>query len=728
MRRLTAGFLVCVLLGISLYPLMSVAQESPRSDPTGAAPEAAATPPAVAPTSKPATQPVDRFVILNGREGYWRLGQDRSGAWWFVGPRGNAEFLNTVTTVQPYLLGRDRFGADYVSRDYNAQGDHNQELDRWAKATVQRVADAGFKGMGAWSHPVLHKYDVPMTRDLNVWTWLRTQSLGAMRFFAPEWSSMAEASIERQVEPLRDNRNLVGYYIDNELDWTDAAAGPGVYFDGLPAADPNRAQVTDVIRHTWPTAEQFNAAWGTKLADLAEIDAWPQLPRQPGPAYHKLASAWLSHLAESYFRTTTSLIRKYDPNHLILGCRYRGAAEPEVVAASKGYTDAQSLNYYVSDARLDAHMFGMIHETSGGQPLIITEYSFHALDGRSGNRNTVGFPGQVLDQQARGEGYKQFTTRLARVPYIVGADWFQWMDEPPSGRRDDGEDVNFGVVDVDDRPYQPLVDAIRATTKLLNPLHERSAADKAEDLYRDSFANKPVAKVPYLMLPVRLNGELSDWPASAKLAGVRTTASVGAERNKLPTPNIYLGWREEGLYLAMEVFDNDVATASPNGWWWSRDSVEFFLSTRPVSSDQNGYDDHCYHFFFIPEEFPVSGAGGVVGQWHTPGDGLTHHLIPHPDARCAVRILPDRYVAEIFLPAKALKGFDPAHQPTLAFNAHVRNFQHAAEYYWSAPKQVLTQCYPNSWGAATLQSRSDLVPVAAPIAGTTDAAAPATGN
>jgi len=63
----------------------------------------------------------------------------------------------------------------------------------------------------------------------------------------------------------------------------------------------------------------------------------------------------------------------------------------------------------------------------------------------------------------------------------------------------------------------------------------------------------------------------------------------------------------------------------------------------------------------------------------------------------------------------------------LAFNAHVRNFQHAAEYYWSAPKQVLTQCYPNTWGAATLQRPSDLPPNA-PIAGTTDAAAPATGN
>ena len=516
---------------------------------------------------------------------------------------------------------------------------------------------------------------------------------------------MAEASIERQVEPLRDNRNLVGYYIDNELDWTDAAAGPGVYFDGLPAGDPNRAQVTGVMRHTWPTAEQFNAAWGTRLADLAEIDAWPQLPRQPGPAYHKLASAWLSYLAESDFRTTTSLIRKHDPNHLILGCRYRGAAEPEVVAASKGYTDAQSLNYYVSDARLDAHMFGMIHETSGGQPLIITEYSFHALDGRSGNRNTVGFPGQVLDQQARGEGYKQFTTRLARVPYIVGADWFQWMDEPPSGRRDDGEDVNFGVVDVDDRPYQPLVDAIRATTKLLNPLHERSAADKAEDLYRDNFANKPAAKVPYLMLPVRLNGELSDWPASAKLAGVRSSASVGSERSKLAAPNIYLGWREEGLYLAIEVFDNDIQGAPAQGWWWTRDNVEFWISTKPVGSDQVAYDASSHEFFFVPNSFPGDdGLAGTVGQWHRDGDALKDNLIPAPGVKQVCRIFPDRYVVEIFIPAKALHGFDPSKQNAMAFNIAFRNFQHALDYFWSAPKDVLTQLRPNTWGPIYLEA------------------------
>ena len=53
-----------------------------------------------------------------------------------------------------------------------------------------------------------------------------------------------------------------------------------------------------------------------------------------------------------------------------------------------------SINYYPADARLDPDMFRMMHELSG-QPVMLSEYSFHALDGRSGNRNTVGFTAQV---------------------------------------------------------------------------------------------------------------------------------------------------------------------------------------------------------------------------------------------------------------------------------------------------------------------------------------------
>ena len=190
-------------------------------------------------------------------------------------------------------------------------------------------------------------------------------------------------------------------------------------------------------------------------------------------------------MAQRYFEMTTSLVRKHDPNHLILGVRFRGHAPPQVVAASRGLTDAQSVNYYPDDAKLDRELFQTLHELSGRQPVIVSEYSFHALDGRSGNRNRFGFPGQVTDQKARARGYELMTTRLSRLPYVIGADWFQWMDEPPSGRLRDGEDVNFGVVDVADQPYDALVDAVRTTAPKLNGRHADSATGPLADVWRD---------------------------------------------------------------------------------------------------------------------------------------------------------------------------------------------------------------------------------------------------
>ena len=352
------------------------------------------------------------FVEIRGGEGFWRVGRDQAGAWWFISPDGRREFLNSVTTVQPHLLGRDRNGPHYVARDYDGQS-----LQKWAAAAVKRVNSFGFKGIGAWSEPSLHEFDLPITRDLNVTAWLKGAGVSV---FSSEWERLAEDAIRRQVEPLRDNRNLVGYYIDNELDWGDGDA-----------------------------------------------DATYRLARR-------------------YFEVTTRLIRKHDPNHLVLGVRFRGDAPRQVVRASKGFTDAQSVNYYPHDAKLDRELFQTLHELSGGQPVIVSEYSFHALDGRSGNRNRFGFPAQVADQKARADGYRQMTTRLARLPYVIGADWFQWMDEPPSGRIRDGEDVNFGIVCVADEPYVLLVDAVRETTPLLNDLHGQSAGESYADVWRES--------------------------------------------------------------------------------------------------------------------------------------------------------------------------------------------------------------------------------------------------
>ena len=298
------------------------------------------------------------------------------------------------------------------------------------------------------------------------------------------------------------------------------------------------------------------------------------------------------------------------------------------------------------------------------------------------------------------------TARLPCACRILYADWFQWSDEPPAGRSPDGEDVNFGVVDIHDRPYDLLADAVRNTTPLLNPLHEGSTVDAQKDVWRQSFASKPTMHCSISASAPVLDGDLSEWPATAKLSDVRRDQTIGLDRRPVTAPNVYLGWTNAGIYLGMEVFDRHLETAQANGWWWTRDHVEFWIDTRPAGPEQTFYNADCQQFFFVPS-VNQGQPDGAVGQWHREGDALTTNLIPQPDVKESVKISPDRYTAEIFCPRQArLHGFDPAHHSAISFNIHIGEFQSAADFFWSSPKSTQTQLRPDTWGLVYLDPAS----------------------
>src|SRR5271156_1671752 len=97
MRRL-ALILFCTFCAVAVWSTIAAAPQAGVSTARG---------------NPPATRPVasaQAFTQLHGREGYWRIGQDANGVWWFVSPSGQREFLNTVTTVQPFQLSRDGEG------------------------------------------------------------------------------------------------------------------------------------------------------------------------------------------------------------------------------------------------------------------------------------------------------------------------------------------------------------------------------------------------------------------------------------------------------------------------------------------------------------------------------------------------------------------------------------------------------------------------------------------
>ena len=65
-------------------------------------------------------------------------------------------------------------------------------------------------------------------------------------------------------------------------------------------------------------------------------------------------------------------------------------------------------------------------------------------------------------QQQRANQFENFIAPLYEdTPALVGDDWFQYVDEPPGGRTGDGENSDFGMIDVHGNPYPTMVGAMQ---------------------------------------------------------------------------------------------------------------------------------------------------------------------------------------------------------------------------------------------------------------------------
>ena len=111
-----------------------------------------------------------------------------------------------------------------------------------------------------------------------------------------------------------------------------------------------------------------------------------------------------------------------------------------------------------------------------GKPLFIGEYHFGTVD-----RGMAQALWQVNSQEDRAVAYRYYTEQGYAHPALIGTSWFQWCDQDLTGRRNDGENYNCGLVDVTDLPYPLLVNAVSETALRLYEIHSGilSPADRA---------------------------------------------------------------------------------------------------------------------------------------------------------------------------------------------------------------------------------------------------------
>jgi hypothetical protein len=142
--------------------------------------------------------------------------------------------------------------------------------------------------------------------------------------------------------------------------------------------------------------------------------------------------------------------------------RFGDTPASEIIVASKKYFDVFSINHYGYEAPLDE--IQRIYDQTG-LPVIIGEFHF----GTPGRGLAPGLA-QTSNMEERAVAYRYYVEKAASHPALIGAHWFQWIDQPSTGRFD-GENYNIGLVDVTDRPYPDMIKASKETFGRLLDIH-----------------------------------------------------------------------------------------------------------------------------------------------------------------------------------------------------------------------------------------------------------------
>ena len=250
--------------------------------------------------------------------------------------------------------------------------------------------------------------------------------LGLPDVHSTQFAADLDAAANSQCAPHKNDPLLLGYFIGNEPPWN----GRESELCGLILAGPDTA--------TRSALKDFLAAGDTPIARRDFV----------------LASF------RKYLEIVCGAVRKYDPNHLILGIRFGGRMADEVMIAAQIF-DVCSINVYEYEPTRQIIRAARL----SGRPILIGE--FHI--GVPADGLAAGLV-QARDQAERGIAYRYYVEQAASLPWFVGAYWFEWRDEPVLGRMD-GENYNIGFVDVADRAYTELVEAAKTTHKRLQDVH-----------------------------------------------------------------------------------------------------------------------------------------------------------------------------------------------------------------------------------------------------------------
>lgn len=382
----------------------------------------------------------------DGGTGYFRVVKE-DGRWWFVDPEGYL-FLSVGADCVGIGQGggvRDAgkrtgmykevpetsFGEANLVRRYGEDYEEAasdmviRRMHRWGLNTIANWSDRRIYGRNEMA------FIVPM-RDLG----MDGSLMSLCDVYDPAYKANIDRSVSKFVSGFKGNPWLIGYFVSNEPSWINQESRLcQIILDGKD-------------RPIKKALQEYLAGHGDT------------------PASRR---AFVLESFDTFLSAVSSALKKYDPDHLNLGIRF---GDPDTLGEDllkicRAHFDVFSFNCYqmVPDR-------GMLDRAAEilDLPMIVGEYHFGTVD-----RGLAQSLWQVDSEEERGVAYRYYTENAYSHPNFIGTGYFQWCDQDITGRFD-GENYNCGFVDVTDRPYPLMVEAVSETSANLYAIHSGAKA------------------------------------------------------------------------------------------------------------------------------------------------------------------------------------------------------------------------------------------------------------
>jgi hypothetical protein len=271
--------------------------------------------------------------------------------------------------------------------------------------------------------------------------------------FDPAWPAFMAKVLNTTLKDSLNDPWCIGFFVDNELHWGDDAYVAESVLRS-PAGQPAKKILQQRLQQKYQTAAALDLAWGTQYGTWEAFLAATALPAEDRAAVKEDLHAFSLETIDAYFKGCRDAIKAASPRHLYLGARFADANAAAMKSAAR-YCDVISINYYYPSVDALRPVPG-----AAERPILIGEFHFGALD-----RGPLGSALRpVLDQRERALAYRAYVRSALENPWVVGTHWFQFYDQPSSGRFD-GENYQTGFLDIADTPYPETVEACRAMSR-----------------------------------------------------------------------------------------------------------------------------------------------------------------------------------------------------------------------------------------------------------------------